>query len=93
MYEAHITAVLRQAHSQNKPTRIEIENCFAYLQDELKILKNIIVILCLGKIAYDPTCKLLKIKPQKFGHSKVFAYNDYTIQTSYHPSKQNTQTG
>jgi uracil-DNA glycosylase family 4 len=93
LYDAYITAVLRCAPPQNKPTRIEMENCFAYLQDELKILKNITMILCLGKIAYDTTCKLLKIKPEKFGHNKVFVYNNYTILTSYHPSKQNTQTG
>ena len=51
------------------------------------------MILCLGKIAYDATCKLLEIKPEKFGHNKLFTYNDYKILTSYHPSKQNTQTG
>jgi len=90
---AYITAVLRCAPPQNKPTRDEMKNCFVYLQEELKILKNISVILCLGKIAYDATCKLLEIKPEKFGHNKLFTYNDYKILTSYHPSKQNTQTG
>jgi len=90
---AYITAVLRCAPPQNKPTRDEMKNCFVYLQEELKILKNISVILCLGKIAYNATCKLLEIKPEKFGHNKLFTYNDYKILTSYHPSKQNTQTG
>ena len=90
---AYITAAVRCAPPQNKPTQDEMKNCFVYLQDELKILKNISVILCLGKIAYDATCKLLKIKPEKFGHNKLFTYNDYKILTSYHPSKQNTQTG
>ncbi len=90
---AYITAAVRSAPPQNKPTREEMENCFVYLQDELKILKNISVILCLGKIAYDATCKLLKIKPEKFGHNKVFTSDNYKILTSYHPSKQNTQTG
>ncbi len=93
LYNAYITAAVRCAPPQNKPTREEMENCFVYLQEELKILKNIKVILCLGKIAYDATCKLLEIKPQKFGHNKIFPHNDYKILTSYHPSKQNTQTG
>jgi uracil-DNA glycosylase family 4 len=93
LYDAYITAAVRCAPPQNKPTREEIENCFVYLQEELKILKNITVILCLGKIAYDATCKLLEIKQEKFGHNKVFPYNNYKILTSYHPSKQNTQTG
>ncbi len=93
LHDAYITAAVRCAPPQNKPTRDEMKNCFVYLQDELKILKNISVILCLGKIAYDATCKLLEIKPEKFGHNKLFTYNDYKILTSYHPSKQNTQTG
>ena len=93
LYNAYITAAVRCAPPQNKPTREEMENCFVYLQEELKILKNIKVILCLGKIAYDATCKLLEIKPEKFGHNKIFPHNDYKILTSYHPSKQNTQTG
>ncbi len=93
LYNAYITAAVRCAPPQNKPTREEMENCFVYLQDELKILKNISVILCLGKIAYDATCKLLQIKQEKFGHNKVFRYDNYQILTSYHPSKQNTQTG
>ncbi len=90
---AYITAAVRCAPPQNKPTREEMDNCFAYLQEELKILKNITVILCLGKIAYDATCKLLETKQEKFGHNKVFPHKDYKILTSYHPSKQNTQTG
>ena len=93
LYNAYITAAVRCAPPQNKPTREEMENCFVYLQEELKILKNITVILCLGKIAYDATCKLLKIKAEKFGHNKVFPHENYKILTSYHPSKQNTQTG
>jgi len=93
LYNAYITAAVRCAPPQNKPTRQEMETCFDYLNQEYKILKNIIVILCLGKIAYDTTCKLIKVKPKKFGHNKLFEYNSVKILTSYHPSKQNTQTG
>jgi len=91
--DAYITAAVRCAPPQNKPSRDEMENCFVYLQEEIKILKNISVILCLGKIAYDTTCKLLEIKSEKFGHNKLFTKDNYKILTSYHPSKQNTQTG
>lgn len=90
---AYITAAVRCAPPQNKPTREEMQNCFNYLQQEYKILKNVIVILCLGKIAYDTTCKLVHVKPEKFGHNKLFKYDRIKILTSYHPSKQNTQTG
>ncbi len=90
---AYITAAVRCAPPQNKPTKEEMETCFDYLRQEYQILKNITVILCLGKIAYDATCKLIKVKPEKFGHNKLFEYNSVKVLTSYHPSKQNTQTG
>jgi uracil-DNA glycosylase family 4 len=90
---AFITAAVRCAPPQNKPTREEMNTCFDYLSQEYQILKNITLILCLGKIAYDATCKLIKVKPEKFGHNKLFEYDSVKILTSYHPSKQNTQTG
>jgi len=90
---AYITAAVRCAPPQNKPTKEEMEICSDYLHQEYQILKNITVILCLGKIAYDATCKLVKVKPEKFGHNKLFEYDSVKVLTSYHPSKQNTQTG
>ena len=90
---AYITAAVRCAPPQNKPTKKEMEVCFDYLNQEYQILKNITIILCLGKIAYDAVCKLIKVKPEKFGHNNLFEYNSVKILTSYHPSKQNTQTG
>lgn len=93
LHNAYITAAVRCAPPQNKPTREEIDTCFEYLKHEKEILKNITVILCLGKIAYDAACNLYKVKPEKFGHNKLFSYDEFKILTSYHPSKQNTQTG
>ncbi len=90
---AYITAAVRCAPPQNKPTREEIENCFVFLEKEKEILKNVTTVLCLGKIAYDAACKLFRVKPEKFGHNKLFKYDSIQILTSYHPSKQNTQTG
>ena len=90
---AYITAAVRCAPPQNKPTKEEMNTCFDYLEQEYQILKNVKVILCLGKIAYYATCKLIQVKPQKFGHNQLFEYNSVKVLTSYHPSKQNTQTG
>lgn len=90
---AYITAAVRCAPPQNKPTKEEMEVCSDYLHQEYQILKDITVILCLGKIAYDAACKLIKVKPEKFGHNKLFEYDSVKVLTSYHPSKQNTQTG
>ena len=91
--DAYITAAIRCAPPQNKPTREEMETCFEFLEQEKDILQNVTLVLCLGKIAYDATCKLLSVKPEKFGHNKLFEYDSIKILTSYHPSKQNTQTG
>lgn len=93
LYNAYITAAVRCAPPQNKPTLDEMNNCFGFLVQEKEILKNVTTVLCLGKIAYDATCKLFSIKPEKFGHNKLFEYDTIKILTSYHPSKQNTQTG
>lgn len=90
---AYITAAVRCAPPQNKPTKEEMSTCFDYLEQEYLILKNTTVILCLGKIAYDAACKLINVKPEKFGHNKLFEYDGIKVLTSYHPSKQNTQTG
>ena len=90
---AYITAAVRCAPPQNKPTKEEMDTCFDFLKQEYGILKNVTVILCLGKIAYNATCKLTKVKPEKFGHNRLFEYDSFKILTSYHPSKQNTQTG
>ena len=90
---AYITAAVRCAPPQNKPTKEEMNACFGYLEQERDILKNVTIVLCLGKIAYDAACKLFEVKPEKFGHNKLFSYDKIKILTSYHPSKQNTQTG
>ena len=39
LYNAYITAALRCAPPQNKPTRDEMDNCFGFLQQEKEILK------------------------------------------------------
>ena len=90
---AYITAAVRCAPPDNKPTKDEFKNCFPYLEKELQILKNVKIIICLGHIAYSSTCKLLEIKKTPFSHGKIIHENGITIICSYHPSRQNTQTG
>ncbi len=90
--DAFITASARCAPPENKPTREELDNCFPFLVEELKILQNVKVIVCLGKIAFDTCCKLLEIKHAKFSHGKKFTHEKFIVICSYHPSRQNTQT-
>ena len=93
LVNTYITAAVRCAPPQNKPTKEELDNCSTYLQSELEILKNVRVIICLGRIAFDSYCKISNIKGIKFAHGKSFIFNNKHIICTYHPSKQNTQTG
>lgn len=93
LIDAYITASVRCAPPQNKPTRQEFENCFPYIEEEFSLLGEVKVIVCLGRIAFDTCRKLLSIKGTGFAHGKVFAHGGYTIICSYHPSRQNTNTG
>ena len=93
LVNTYITATVKCAPPQNKPLRNEIEKCSMYLKEEIFLLNDIKVIVCLGKIAFDSCCKLLHIKGEKFAHGKLLQYGKQTIISTYHPSKQNTQTG
>jgi len=93
LINTYITAAVRCAPPQNKPLKNEFDNCLPYLQEEISFLKNLKVIICLGKIAFDSYCKLTRIKGVKFSHGKLFHHNNLAIICSYHPSRQNTQTG
>ena len=93
LIDTYITAVLRCAPPKNKPTKDELDNCFNFLEKEFRILKNVKVAICLGKIAFDSCCKILEIKGKKFYHGNFFQHKNFIIACSYHPSRQNTQTG
>ncbi|MEO9308554.1 MAG: uracil-DNA glycosylase [Nitrososphaera sp.] len=91
--DTYITASARCAPPDNKPTRAELDNCFPFLVKELEVLQNVTVIICLGRIAFETCRKLLGMKDSKFSHGAKFTCGRYTVICSYHPSRQNTQTG
>jgi len=66
---------------------------FGDIKAELKILKDVKVIVCHGKMAFSSFCKILGIQGMEFSHNKSFRYKKWVIICSYHPSRQNTQTG
>ena len=93
LINTYITATVKCAPPQNKPLKNELEKCSMYLKEELFLLNNVKIIVCLGKIAFDSCCKLLHIKGEKFSHGKLLQHEKRIILSAYHPSKQNTQTG
>jgi uracil-DNA glycosylase family 4 len=96
-----ITSVARCAPPGNKPAPEELRNCAPFVDREIALLKNLRVVVCLGRIAFDG----LLAHEQRIGGSLVrtrytFAHAaEYTLPSglkaiaSYHPSLQNTNTG
>jgi len=96
-----ITAVVRCAPPANKPTTKEQRNCAPWLDEEIRLLSNLRVVVCLGKIAFDGFLSHLQRIGQipskagfQFRHGAEFALpGGVTLIASYHPSLQNTNTG
>ena len=91
--DAYITAAIRCAPPDNKPLTIELMNCSQYLVSELQILRNIKVILMLGKIGFDAYCRAVGLRKIRFSHGASYEINGKMLLASYHPSRQNTNTG
>jgi uracil-DNA glycosylase family 4 len=89
----YITAAVRCAPPDNKPLPSELANCSQYLISELQLLKNVSVVLALGRIGFDAYCKAIGAKGLEFGHGARYNAGGMTLLASYHPSRQNTNTG
>ena len=97
----YITAACRCAPPQNKVLPEELRNCRPYLLEELRLLKNIRVIVGLGKIGFDVVVQsftqldwLKAERKPTFGHGAEYRLNkNVVLLGSYHPSQQNTFTG
>ena len=96
-----ITSVGRCAPPGNKPTPEELRNCAPRLDLEIKLLANLRVIVCLGRIAFDGLLaresrlgQSLKRSEYVFAHGAEHKLPGGLIAiASYHPSLQNTNTG
>ena len=101
LFDCYITAALRCAPPLNKPMKTELLRCEPYLSDEFRSLKNIRIIVGLGKIACNSVVDTLrrmgmiaKEKRPPFKHGfEVLLSERLTLIESYHPSQQNTFTG
>jgi uracil-DNA glycosylase family 4 len=98
--DAYITAAVRCAPPDNKPTHQEIGNCLGHLEAELDALPRVRVVVALGRIGFDAYLQLLKrrghvVRPRpQFGHGRAHLLpNGHTLIGCYHPSRQNTNTG
>ena len=91
--DAYITAAIRCAPPDNKPLPTELVNCSQYLITELQILDNVKVIVMLGRIGFDAYCRAAGLGRLEFSHGASYEINGKVLLASYHPSRQNTNTG
>ena len=100
----YIAAAARCAPPDNKPTPDELAACRPYLVAEIALLAQLRVIVALGRIGYEAALKVYEGRPgfrgrtallAQFAHAAVIPLGGAlpTVVTSYHPSRQNTQTG
>ncbi|MBT3189040.1 MAG: uracil-DNA glycosylase [Anaerolineae bacterium] len=90
-----ITSVGRCAPPKNKPTAEELNTCQPFLEREIEILQPK-VLVAFGRIAYDRLLKIynLRKKDYAFSHGALHKLpSGHWLLISYHPSRQNTQTG
>jgi len=97
---AYVTAAVRCAPPDNKPTPEERDRCLPYLAAELDLLTRVRVVVVLGGFAYAALWRLLadtgvdlpRARP-RFAHGLEVRTGRATILCCYHPSQQNTFTG
>lgn len=103
--DAYITAALRCAPPGNKPTVAQLERCAPYLRSEIDLLRELRVVVGLGKIGFDNAARALEAsgythsaRRPAFAHGATSTMSapgrpPLTLIASYHPSRQNTNTG
>src|SRR2546426_4985075 len=101
LHDCYITAAARCAPPGNKPNRVELDRCRPYLAAELRLLRRARVVVTLGRIAHEAWLKAAgwweRLPPRArppFAHGAVTTLpDDSVVIASYHPSRQNTNTG
>ena len=95
---AYITTALKCVPPEDKPTSEELHNCFNFFDKEINNLKNLKVIVALGKVSFDSCLKIYKKKFKinqkfEFKHGKKYVLPDKRILIAcYHPSPRNVNT-
>ena len=99
--DCFITAAARCAPPGNRPAQEEMNACQTWMEQELALLKNVRVVLVLGRIAWERWLRTSgwwgRLAPKErpgFGHGREHRFPDgTTLLCSFHPSRQNTNTG
>ena len=91
---AYVAAAVRCAPPGNKPTPQERDSCSPYLQRELALLRELRVVVPLGRFASDALALAAGLRHHPpFGHGVEWRLpSDRIVICSYHPSQRNTFT-
>ena len=98
LYSTYITNILKCVPPEDKPYPNELNNCSNFFNNEMIMLKNLKVIITLGKVAFDNCIRLYKKKYQIdksifFKHGKKYKLPDGKfLIPCYHPSPRNVNT-
>jgi len=99
LIDAYVSAVVRCAPPDNKPTPVERDTCLPFLGAELGALGRLRVVVALGGFAWAGALRAIAdagfrtpTRPV-FGHRAEARIGPYVLIGSYHPSQQNTFTG
>jgi uracil-DNA glycosylase family 4 len=94
-----VTAAVRCAPPGNHPSPAERDTCLPFLSEEIRLLPQLRIILCLGAFAWDAVLRALaqttplpRPRP-RFGHGAVLSVGPFHLLGCYHVSQQNTFTG
>ena len=95
LLDARITNAVRCVPPENKPTPAEITICRDFLKETIAEMPKLTAIVALGRVAHDTTVTTLGAKRSKvtFSHGGIAAIGAYTLFSSYHCSRYNTNTG
>ena len=93
--DAWVTAAVRCAPPDNKPSIDERDQCAPFLAEEFALLEHCRVVVCLGAFGFQAACRHFDVRPRpRFGHGAEYAVEGGpTLLCSFHPSQQNTFTG
>ncbi len=97
--DAFITAAVRCAPPENRPSTREFARCRPYLERELLLLPRLRVVVALGASAMDAFLRAWRgigreVPPPgpRFAHGGEWSLPPLTLIASYHPSQRNTST-
>ncbi len=99
LVNARLTNAVRCVPPENKPTGEEVRLCGRFLEQEIKAMPNLKVILVLGGLAHNAVLSVLDQKKTafKFAHNALHTlnWNGKTIRLldTYHTSRYNVNTG